>query len=365
MQSSPYSANYGRARERFREAVALVGARLESHAIEARGPGGEALAIDVAVSSKGNPGTTMIVSSGIHGVEGFFGSAVQIEWLRRQASQSRGAAARWVFIHGLNPYGFAWRRRVNEANIDLNRNLLAGEDAFRVSPPAYAGFDALLNPRRAPSPWDPVIPKIGWAIAQHGLQPFKQAVASGQYDFPRGLFFGGDGPSATHRILAEHYARWAGQSERVLHLDLHTGLGPWGTYKLLVDHLMSPAQERWLGDHFGADSYECFGATGVAYTTRGSFGLWGVSRMGGRDYLYAAAEFGTYHALRVLAALIAENQSHHWGIAGSPAAERAKEKLVEAFCPRSAAWRNKVLEQGLQLIETGLAALSSAVPKAG
>ena len=26
------------------------------------------------------------------------------------------------FIHALNPFGFAWLRRVNEDNVDLNRN---------------------------------------------------------------------------------------------------------------------------------------------------------------------------------------------------------------------------------------------------
>ena len=29
-----------------------------------------------------------------------------------------------VFIHIINPYGMAWNRRVNEYNVDLNRNFL-------------------------------------------------------------------------------------------------------------------------------------------------------------------------------------------------------------------------------------------------
>lgn len=33
-----------------------------------------------------------------------------------------------LFIHAVNPYGFAWRRRVNENNVELNRSfLLEGE----------------------------------------------------------------------------------------------------------------------------------------------------------------------------------------------------------------------------------------------
>jgi hypothetical protein len=356
---NPFPSDYLVARSQFREAAAALDCRLEAHAIEGRAPGGEDLTIDVALSSGGDPSAVIIVSSGIHGVEGFFGSAVQVGLLRRWASERETRPRmRWIMLHALNPYGFAWRRRVNEHNIDLNRNLLLEGEAFRGSPDAYPGFDALLNPRRPPSLWDPVMLKIAMAIARHGLQPFKQAVASGQYDFPQGLFYGGDRASATHRMLDANYARWVGQSPRVVHLDLHTGLGPWATCKLLVDHPMSAAQERWLGDHFGADSYERFGATGVAYTTRGSFGLWGASRMGAADYLYAAAEFGTYRAPRVLATLIAENQCHHWG----GASERAKRNLVEAFCPRSAVWRSSVLEQGMQLVDRAAAGLMFPAP---
>ena len=36
----------------------------------------------------------------------------------------RPADVRVVMIHALNPYGMAWVRRVNEDNVDLNRNFI-------------------------------------------------------------------------------------------------------------------------------------------------------------------------------------------------------------------------------------------------
>jgi len=35
---------------------------------------------------------------------------------------AQGQAA--VLVHAINPYGFAWTRRVNEDNVDLNRNFV-------------------------------------------------------------------------------------------------------------------------------------------------------------------------------------------------------------------------------------------------
>ncbi len=137
MQSrpDPFSIDYTSARERFREAASRLGWNLEAHKIEARGPKGETLTIDVACSAPNDRSAGLIVSSGLHGLEGFFGSAVQLSLL--QAWADRGTqfpALNLIFIHGLNPYGFAWLRRANEGNIDMNRNfLLPGESWSRES----------------------------------------------------------------------------------------------------------------------------------------------------------------------------------------------------------------------------------------
>ena len=70
--------------------------------------------------------------------------------------------------------------------------------------------------------------KFVLAIARHGLLVLMQAVARGQFDFLRGLFYGGAGPSLTLHILKAHFPRWVADASATLKLDFHTGLGKRG-----------------------------------------------------------------------------------------------------------------------------------------
>ena len=56
-----------------------------------------------------------------------------------------------LMIHALNPFGMAHLRRVNEDNVDLNRNFLLAGEQFRGSPQRYRDLDPLLNPPTPPS----------------------------------------------------------------------------------------------------------------------------------------------------------------------------------------------------------------------
>jgi hypothetical protein len=347
-----FSPDQASASQRFRAAAARLGWHLAAYPIEARGPAGEELAIDVAWSGQSTDRTTLILSSGLHGVEGYFGSAVQLAWLEQQAVQPRPApGVRTVLVHGLNPYGFAWSRRVNEENVDPNRNFLLPGQAYRGCPPGYAAFDGLLNPRRPPSRWDAFVLRGLAAILRYGVPALKQALVTGQYEYPQGLFFGGQGPTATLEILRERLPGWVEDCERVVHLDFHTGLGPWKTWKLLVDEPLSAAHRSWLADCFEAGAFEVCDSRGVAYHARGTFGPWCVAQTPGRDYLYLCAEFGTYSAMRIVAGLRAENQAHHWDRPDSAATVRTRQRLRELFCSGDAEWRAQALQQGLLLVE--------------
>ena len=354
-----FSSDYATARKHFREAALSLGFEVEAHSIDQRGPSGEELAVDVAITPRVSPAGALVISSGIHGVEGFFGSVVQLGILREWSSRTRRLPpVRCVLVHALNPFGFAWRRRFNEANVDLNRNLLLEGESFSGSPRGYRELDGLLNPKRAPSRREPVSLKFLLAIARYGMPALKESVASGQYDYRRGLFYGGDRPSRTSEILSTHFDRWLADSGQVVHLDLHTGLGAWASCKLLIDYDLSEAQRRRLSRWFGPNSFECSNSRGVAYPVRGSFGQWCVAHNRGRDYLFATAEFGTYKPAQVLAGLRAENQAHHWGGPQEPSTERSKQRLVELFCPRSARWRARVLERAVQLVHQAIEGLA-------
>ena len=60
-----------------------------------------------------------------------------------------------VLIHALNPYGFKTNRRVNEDNIDLNRNFLSEEEFNYVKSrdpnfSRYVELNKILNPTSKP-----------------------------------------------------------------------------------------------------------------------------------------------------------------------------------------------------------------------
>ena len=284
-------------------------------------------------------------------MEGFFGSAVQLAALATMGAELAASGVRIVFIHTLNPYGFAWSRHVNEDNIDLNRNFVLEGEQYAGCPHGYARLDSLLNPPRPPR-WQDAVPLRALpVILREGLPALTQAVVGGQYDFPKGLFFGGRAQAPTVRILADHLPQWIGDCERVLHLDLHTGLGKWATYQLLADDLTpsdwwSRAQPTLSGHRIILPQ----SASG-SYRIRGGLGHWTAARFAGRNYQLSYTEFGSYHPIRVLHGLRAENQTHHWGRSQDPSTVRAKRRLRELFCPGDAGWRKQSLAQALALLD--------------
>ena len=342
-----FPPDYSAARQRFCTLATRHGWALESHPVAAKGPDGEELTIDVA--AHGPPGgKLLVVSGGVHGVEAPFGAAVQLALLEKWEASP---PVRCLFVHAVNPWGFAHRRRANEDNADLNRNFLLPGQEYRGSPAGYAHLSPLLNPPHAPGGFDPFPLRAGWAVLRHGMAKLKQAVAAGQYDHPKGLFFGGHAPAESVRVLAHHWERWLGDSADVAHLDFHTGLGKRGAHTLLLDVDPTPEQVAWLTERYGPAGFEVADPRRVAYDARGGFGPWCHSRRRGRAYLFACAEFGTYGPVRVVGALRRENMAHHWGEPSDPATARAKAALAEAFCPASAAWRAGAVEAGVRLAE--------------
>jgi hypothetical protein len=91
-----------------------------------------------------------------------------------------------VLVHALNPYGFAWLRRVNENNVDLNRNFRDFTEPLPLSSAYEAVHDWLV-----PADWDGPARKtadseIEQYLRSHGLAAFQAIVSRGQYSRPDG-----------------------------------------------------------------------------------------------------------------------------------------------------------------------------------
>lgn len=196
-----FSDNYFKAREQFRHLASAARAEVTSLDVI------DGLTTDVAVF-RGDPAKFLIHISGTHGVEAYSGSASQAAFLdyivKEGLYQSPSDASHLptlVFVHALNPFGFANNRRVNEDNVDLNRNILTDAEFQFVQSrdPNYAGYvdlDPQLNPTskfHANHLVNELLSYImlGKAIVQYGLSSLKKALVSGNYHKQRGVGFGG------------------------------------------------------------------------------------------------------------------------------------------------------------------------------
>ncbi|TWU06444.1 DUF2817 domain-containing protein [Stieleria varia] len=349
MNDTFFSDSYSTARKRFREAASDAGAALHCYPMEASS--GEEWSMDVAVLGDSHL-PTVVTSSGVHGVEGFVGSAVQLALLGQLKSSAGRAKVRHVFIHAVNPFGFAKLRRFNEDNVDLNRNFLNNASDYQGAPDGYVRLNEFLNPESPPSRMEPFHLRAAGKIWRHGMQTLKEAIAGGQYEYPRGIFFGGSEPSWSMRTISQHCEQWISDSQRIIHLDFHTGLGKHGEYKLLVGPEASADHDGWYESTFGATAVELSDRTNpTAYVASGTLEQWMQSRFRHREYRSTTVEFGTHNVIRVLAALRAENRAHHHGIVDSPSYHRAKQELLECFCPRAPSWRECVVKSSLAIID--------------
>lgn len=354
-----FPSNYFAAREQFRLAARAAGCELEAHDVSAQGPQGQQLTIDVALSGRADAPRAVVVSSGLHGVEGFLGSAVQLALLSQPPRTCQ--AARLVLLHGLNPFGFAWLRRCNAHNVDLNRNFVLPGESYNGAPPLYPRLDRLFNPPTPPSRWHPDSVPLLWALLRYGHRALARTLPVGQYQFPQSLFYGGDGPAEEHFILAQHMSRWIGGAAQVVHLDLHTGLGRWGRVMLLVDdHPHSDGaqllQHLFAGERLLATrAVDGRPAPQAAYASQGSWNRWCVHRFADRLYAFATVEVGTYSMLRVAAALRAENRAWHHGRASRQRYEWARRRLAQIFAPADPGWRAGALGHALRLVQQACA----------
>jgi putative transposase len=129
-RSRPFSRHYVEARARFLEASNSCGATLYELALNTPGPGGEVLTIDIAVLGSERPKRVLVHCSGLHGVEGFAGSAIQLQLLQQDIEPCSGGAV--VLVHILNPFGMAgltarpekWRWSSARAHLTANDDAL-------------------------------------------------------------------------------------------------------------------------------------------------------------------------------------------------------------------------------------------------
>lgn len=360
-----FSNDYRSARERFLGAAADAGATLESFENPAAGPDSLPVFTDLALLGEPGASAVMLVNSGTHGVEGFCGSAAMIGWLREEATRLP-SNVRVVLVHAINPHGFAWLRRVNEDNVDLNRNFVDHSAGRYPAQPEYDKLHEALLPQQ----WNDRDLADSDALLEayakeHGEFALQAAVTGGQYAHADGLFFGGRESVWSNRtfqgILDVHVVR----PKRLVFLDLHTGLGPYAHASLLGS--IAPRMQPWLGKRKpGGNGVKALPGQPVARSKgpslsaplTGPIGSAARRAGSGAEMTSLTIEFGTYAVREVLRALQADNWLHVRGELDSDLGRGIKAEIRERLYPDDNDWRESVWTRSRQILRNTVAGLA-------
>jgi len=358
-----FSSTYADARRRFTEAAEAAGFTPERHInAKVKGPRGEDLSTEVVRIGPKDAENVIFVSSGTHGVEGFCGSGAQVGMLASGIHKELPPNTALVLIHAINPHGFAHERRVNEDNVDLNRNF---RDHATPAPAnkAYAEIHDLL----IPDDWDGAArkaadDKILAYIDKRGERTFQAAVSTGQWEFPDGLFFGGKAPTWSNQLWRKLIRDHAGTAKRIVHLDFHTGLGAYGDCEVifgpnkLIREDLARARAWWGkvtstsdGDSVSAD---------VQGVNPGAI----AEEAPQAQVTAVALEYGVVPVMDTLGALRAD----HWlyskgkGDLASPLGKQIKKQIRNAFYGETDDWKERVYAKGAEVLRQAFKGLKTA-----
>ena len=373
---TPFPESYEASRIEFQAALDQFRqiwpeARLVSHRLQAS----EDLTIDwIGTDALEEKRRLLVLSSGEHGVEAYVGSAiVQLfiqEFLHRLDPEGTGV----LVFHAINPWGMKHRRRVNQANVDLNRNFVLDPNDFDASfNPDYERLDPLLNPLGPVQGVSRSTCSMLWRLARRlpslGTRRIETAVLVGQYRQPKGIYYGGDGFQEETRVVTGLLRDSLAAYGQIVHLDMHSGWGP--RYQMsLVTSRLEPRDSEELQQTY---SYPAIvkATADEFYTIRGDMIDYAYTLV--RDefhdkrFFAASFEFGTLGdstlaSLRGLRTEILENQMHWYGASSERVRQRVMSDYMELNAPPQERWRAKALDDARQAFEGVLGAEGYLAP---
>ena len=357
MLQNHFPADYREGRHNFIAACEPAGAETITRVHpSAAGPDGKSLFIDCALTGSRHAKKALLLIAGTHGVEGTFGSGALTGLLRGGLVARLPQDTRLVMVHALNPYGFAWDRRVNEGNVDLNRNFIDHKkppknDAYKALADAIAPKDisaAALKQADA---------ELNAYAAKHGQRGLQDAMTLGQYHFPDGLFYGGNKPAWSAMMLKDIIDEHIPDAQTLIAIDCHTGLGELGAAELIVEDLPgTPAHSRakkiW-GDIASAETGESLSSP-LRGTLDQAFAKW----RGHTKLNFAVLEMGTTSWLQTIDALRKDNWLYAHAQGKSPMSAKIRKAMRDAFAPDDAGWRKKAFAAAEKTVAAAVGALS-------
>ncbi|MDE1184821.1 DUF2817 domain-containing protein [Paraburkholderia sp.] len=356
--------NFADQRERFLAAAARANATHIAYPHPMRGPRGEALSTDVAIVGRADAHKRLVMMSGTHGVEGYYGSDSQIALLDTLQDRALPDDTCVVLMHLVNPWGTAWLRRVNEDNVDVNRNYID----FSRPPPTNTAYEALHEIYLCRDLDGPERRRADEQFAMHirdlGETCVSNIVEAGQYLHPDGIFFGGKQQTWTNRTVRRIMQDHVAGARTAIVFDLHTGAGPYGHPMLMtIAERKVPAHDTaqalygpWLYTILTAANASS--DSGVAATATGYASQALIDELADVELMPLVIECGTYDGTRGHALLRDDHWLHLHGDPFDATGRRIKATLLEHYYPADSDWRDLIALRTRQIWQRALDALT-------
>jgi hypothetical protein len=353
-----FPAGYAQSRDRFRLYLAAIqniwpAALLESLSVDEA----HDLSMDWIIADANQKNDQLILlTTGEHGIEGFAGSAVLDCFMHEFLPLINPDRSGLLMVHSINPWGMSNLRRTNRGNVDINRNFVSDPSALKPGANLpYQTIDPFLNPASQPRSFTAMqfhfVRGLIASLVKIGVKPLQKAVLLGQYDYPKGIYFGGDAIQPETLQIQTLFQSSLARYQQVCLLDSHTGYGP--RYQMsIVNSKFEPRES--------ADLINLFNYPLVVKANPDEFYAIQGDMI---DYFYSCAqsaypektiygttfEFGTFGdttlaLLKSMAAMIFENWLVWRPSANDSLTQRVKTLFGSLYNPQEARWQQKAMD---------------------
>ena len=311
----------------------------------------------VYLPSSGERTNLILLTTGVHGMEGYIGSVMLDVFFEEIYPTLDTENTGVLIVANVNPYGMKYMRRYNENNVDLNRNFIEDWDNFdHSSNKEYPKVDKFLQPegKMGNAFWH----EVGFylSLAKEaiftGADTISDALLTGQYEYPEGVYYGGDGDEKSTAYLKGVFRECLdSEYENIVHVDIHSGYGP--RYNMVIfNSVQDETTEAEAVEMFGYDYiiavdseefYPTFGDT-TDYFYRLKNGM-----ESDKELYSTCFEFGTLGdsflaSILSLKYTIDENRQHWYPTDNEITEAVVRENYYELFYPTETKWREKTVE---------------------
>ena len=348
-----FFSSYDDVRAYLQQLTSDLGVEIHSHAVDAS----DDLYIDSFYLPAEEKTNLIVLTTGVHGMEGYIGTTMLEVFFNEIYPTLDPDNTGILVVANVNPYGMKYFRRYNENNVDLNRNFILDWESHDLSSnKEYPKVDTFLGPtgKIRNGFWHEVSFYLSLAktAVTDGADTISDALLTGQYEYPQGVYYGGTSDEASTVYLKDVFSQCLDSSyENIVHIDLHSGYGP--RYNMVIFNSVfetmteKESQAAFGYDYIIAHDSESFYAT-TGDTTDFFYRL-AQQKEAQAELFSTCFEFGTigdafFDTILSLKYTVDENRNHWYPTNNAIAAEIVRQNYFELFYPTETAWREKTVE---------------------